>query len=168
MSEIEIDRPPAVVWAYFTEADNWENWSRLELHTARWEVGGSLHFEKGMTSQIEAITLGSMVKYGDSWSEEIWTFELTPSGGTLVKVDETPKGMTYSDHGAAALAKTRKALEKFKAAVESDEPDDEAEASPYAPEATPAQPEIPAFAPDDPGDDDFGEGPNPRLRRIPF
>ncbi len=167
-SEIVIERPPKVVWAFFIEADNWEKWSRLSLSTARWEVGGNLHFEKGMTSKVEAITPGAMVKFGDSWSEETWTFVFSPSGGTTVRVDETPKGMTYSDHGAAALAKTRKALEKMKDAIENPtEPEEPAEEEPEVPEVddAPTVPGIPVFAEDD---EDDGEGPNPRLRRIPW
>jgi len=170
-SEIVIERPPNDVWAFFIAPDNWKKWSRLSLSTARWAVGGSLHFEKGMTSKIEAITPGQMVKYGDAWSEETWTFASHPSG-TTVRVDETPRGIAYSDHGAAALAKTRLALEKMKAAIENTvEPEsDEDETPPVENVAPPA--EAPGFPrsggmPSLVQDDDDG-GPNPGLRRIPF
>lgn len=163
-SEIEIDRPPATVWAFFTEPDNWELWSRLSLSTAHWHVGGSLYFEKGMTSKVEAVMPGSMVTFGDTWSEETWSFEATPSGGTLVRVDESPRSMAYTDHGAAALAKTAKALEKFKAVLE----DDTSEAAVAAQHAGDAPVEPPSVVSSIPelADDDEDPGPNPSLRRI--
>jgi uncharacterized protein YndB with AHSA1/START domain len=117
-SEIVVELPPYFVWAYFTQPDNWHQWSRLSLSTAHWEVGGRLRFEKGMTSTVDAIEEGSFVTFSDDWSEETWSFEPTRDGHTLVTVTENPKAMNYTDHGAAALEKTRKALEKFKAAAE--------------------------------------------------
>jgi uncharacterized protein YndB with AHSA1/START domain len=120
-SEVTVDRPPYFVWAYFTQPDNWHAWSRLSLATAHWEVGGRLRFEKNMTSTVDAIKDGSLVTFSDSWSEETWEFEPTPNGHTLVRVTENPKAMNYSDHGAAALAKTQASLGKFKAAIEATE-----------------------------------------------
>ncbi len=120
-SEITVELPPYFVWAFFTQPDNWHLWSRLSLATAHWEVGGRLRFEKGMISTVSAVKEGSFVTFADDWSEETWEFEPTIDGHTLVRVTENPKAMHYTDHGAAALEKTRKTLEKFKAAAEHDD-----------------------------------------------
>jgi len=117
-TDIVVESPPYFVWAYFIQPDNWRKWSRLTLESAHWETGGHLYFEKNMTSTIDAITPGTSVSFGDSWSQETWEFEPTPNGHTLVRVSEEPRAVKYTDHGKAALAKTHAALERFKAAIE--------------------------------------------------
>lgn len=53
-SEITGERPPHVVWAYFTQPGNWRRWSCVSLESARREVGGRMRFEKNMVSIVEA------------------------------------------------------------------------------------------------------------------
>jgi hypothetical protein len=117
-TEIVVKSPPYFVWAYFTQPKTWGAWAKVSLSSAHWRPGGRLFFEKGVTATVDAIDEGRSVTFGDSWSEETWAFEATPDGHTRITVTEVPRAVKYTDHGAAALARTRAKLERLKAAIE--------------------------------------------------
>jgi uncharacterized protein YndB with AHSA1/START domain/transcription elongation factor Elf1 len=121
-AEITIKRSPEIVWAYFTEPGNWENWWGGGLKSAQWRKGGKLEWALGGSSPIQAITPGRMVQTSGSWADTTFTFEPNGSGKTMVRIQESsPKGgASFSDGGAAHLASLNSYLNKLKEHIESE------------------------------------------------
>jgi uncharacterized protein YndB with AHSA1/START domain len=102
---VTIERSPEVVWAYFTEPQNWERWWGGGMKSARWRRGGELVWALGGASQVLDITPGQRVVIRGSWMDTTWTFELAGPGETAVRVGIVPKrGASFTDGGAAQLA----------------------------------------------------------------
>jgi HEAT repeat protein/uncharacterized protein YndB with AHSA1/START domain len=119
-TEITVDRPPEVVWSYFTEPRNWETWWGGGLIAADWRAGGRVEWALGVPEKIEAITPGQMVVISGRWIDAAWTFDPAGSGRTTVRVEQgSPKGgATFTDGGAASRAEHARSLARLKEQIE--------------------------------------------------
>ena len=114
---VAIERSPEAVWKYFIATETWFAWWGGDLRSAEWVIGGTLVWEMGGSSKVVDILAGKMVKFGDSWVDNIFLFEPGSEGATKVTYVQGIKGAAHSDV-SSALAEVKSVLWRLKEEVE--------------------------------------------------
>lgn len=114
---VGIERKPEQVWQYFILPENWFAWWGGDLRSAEWAIGGTLVWEMGGASEVVDIVAGKMVKFGDSWVDNIFLFEPDGEDATKVTYVQGIKGAAHSDV-SSALAEIKACLWRLKEELE--------------------------------------------------
>ena len=108
VNEIEVDAPPAAVWAVLADPPTYEEWvvgnKAIRDHDPKWpEPGTEFHHKVGFgpvavkdkTVSLEAVTSRRLVMNVRAFpaGQGVVTFDLTETGqGTHVRMEELPAG----------------------------------------------------------------------------
>ena len=108
VNEIEVDAPPAAVWAVLADPPTYEEWvvgnKEIRDHDPKWpDAGTEFHHKVGFgpvavkdkTVSLEAVTSRRLVMNVRAFpaGQGVVTFDLTETGqGTHVRMEELPAG----------------------------------------------------------------------------
>jgi len=116
-----INRPPKIVWKYFTDCNTWEGWygGGLERVDPGWITGAKLFWKLGGSSALETVVEGREIVVLGSFMKTWYRFIPHGTEATSVEIEFTPRGgATFSDGGQANLIETKSTLLRLKQAVE--------------------------------------------------
>lgn len=120
-TSITINRPPSIVWKYFTDCNTWEEWygGALKQVDPGWLNGAKLIWKLGGSSTLESVVEGQETVIVGSHMKTWYRFIAQENEATCVEVEFTPRGgASFSDGGQAHLANMKTALSKLKQCIE--------------------------------------------------
>jgi hypothetical protein len=115
--KIIIDKPVEDVWNYFTNPVNWHEWNFGKMIQAEWVIHGLIHWSVGAPSVVKDFNFQKYIRIEGEYTKDTYYFE-PYEGGTLLTVEETPKGGSWSDGGAKRKDEWESILKKLKTTVE--------------------------------------------------
>ncbi len=120
-ADITIDRPPQIVWDFFTDPENWQQWhgGALKRVDPKWQKGAALVWALGGQSTVLNVIPQETIEIEHTWTAHTWSFVDKDENSTLLVVQERfDKGAMVASAEVWMTDMTAK-LSKFKQLVES-------------------------------------------------
>ncbi|HEX2952567.1 MAG TPA: SRPBCC family protein [Bacillota bacterium] len=119
---IRIERPVDVVWEYFIQPANWEEWygGGLKEVVPRWTPGAELHWELGGSSIVSECRPRETLTIRGRFGDTSYCFKSQEDHMTMVRiVQNDPKGgAVFTDGGSAQRVELEMSLQRLKRSIE--------------------------------------------------